>query len=78
MYCQLCMKCGKLPRIGSGKWVQVGVAFLWQVKIRRHECSMSVRKMKIVNWSDPRSDRGWYDPGEKRCDKSLEVFVLFS
>ena len=27
MYCQLCMKCGKLPRIGSG----------------RHECSMMHR-----------------------------------
>ena len=43
MYCQLCMKCGKLPRIGSGKWVQVGVAFLWQHKIGRHECSMMHR-----------------------------------
>ena len=40
MYCQLCMKYGKLPKNGSGKWVQVGVVFLQHDKIRRHECSM--------------------------------------
>ena len=35
-------------------------------------------EMKIINWSDPWSDRGWYNPGKKSCDKSLEVFVHFS
>ena len=53
MYCQLCMKYGKLPRNGSDKWVQVGFSFLWQDKIRMHECSVmlnvvSVRKMKLI------------------------------
>ena len=43
MYCQLCMKYGKLPRNGSGKWVQVGVTLLRQDKIRRHECSLMHR-----------------------------------
>ena len=39
MYCKLCIKYGKLPRNGTGKWVRVGASPLRHDKVRNHELS---------------------------------------
>ena len=39
MYCKLCIKYGKRPKNGTGKWVRVGSSSLRHDKVRNHELS---------------------------------------
>ena len=47
MYCKLCKRYGKLPRNGTGKWVNTGATTLRHNKICKHKASVMHRDAEL-------------------------------
>ena len=55
MYCKLCKRYGKLPRNGTGKWVNTGATTLRHNKICKHKTSVMHRDAELCKREEVRS-----------------------